>query len=127
MVEQVEGVVRVLAAPVLQEVIGVGRRRRVAGSEPQAGGTQLTLAHGGGFAAAVFLIMASEQSLLNAGPLIVRGMEGAAAAGFIFNVLMIARAPLVLFQAVATSLLPHLTRLRASGGNRHTGLPLWGP
>ncbi|TMK74597.1 MAG: hypothetical protein E6G48_03275 [Actinobacteria bacterium] len=28
---------------------------------------------------------------------------------------MIARAPLVLFQAVATSLLPHLTRLRSSG------------
>ena len=76
---------------------------------------------GGGFAAAVFLIMASEQSLLNAGPLIVRGMEGAAAAGFIFNVLMIARAPLVLFQAVATSLLPHLTRLRASGGTRDAG------
>jgi O-antigen/teichoic acid export membrane protein len=76
--------------------------------------TQFTLARGGGFAAAVFLIMVSEQSLLNAGPLIVRGSAGAAAAGFIFNVLMIARAPLVLFQAVATSLLPHLTRLRSS-------------
>src|SRR5256885_6819437 len=110
----------IVAAPVLSLTVvplafaGRARRRRVAGSEPQAGGTQLTLAHGGGFAAAVFLIMASEQSLLNAGPLIVRGMEGAAAAGFIFNVLMIARAPLVLFQAVATSLLPHLTRLRSS-------------
>ena len=57
--------------------------------------------------------MVSEQTLLNAGPLLVRASEGAAAAGFIFNVLMIARAPLVLFQAVATSLLPHLTRLRA--------------
>ena len=44
----------------------------------------------------------------------VKATEGAAAAGFIFNVLMIARAPLVLFQAVATSLLPHLTRLRSS-------------
>ncbi len=41
--------------------------------------------------------------------------EGAAAAGFIFNVLMVARAPLVLFQAVAASLLPHLARLRARG------------
>ena len=58
--------------------------------------------------------MLSEQTLLNAGPLLVRASEGAAAAGFIFNVLMIARAPLVLFQAVATSLLPHLTRLRSS-------------
>jgi O-antigen/teichoic acid export membrane protein len=79
-----------------------------------AGETQFTLARGGGFAAAVLLIMVSEQSLLNAGPLIVRASDGAAAAGFIFNVLMIARAPLVLFQAVATSLLPHLTRLRSS-------------
>ncbi|OLE35400.1 MAG: hypothetical protein AUG48_10705 [Actinobacteria bacterium 13_1_20CM_3_68_9] len=62
----------------------------------------------------MLVIMISEQTLLNAGPLLVRASEGAAAAGFIFNVLMIARAPLVLFQAVATSLLPHLTRLRSS-------------
>src|SRR3954471_13650602 len=82
-----------------------------------AGETQLTLARGGGFAAAVLLIMVSEQSLLNAGPLIVRASDGAAAAGFIFNVLMIARASLVLFQAVATSLLPHLTRLRSSAAS----------
>ena len=75
---------------------------------------EFTLAAGGGFAAAVLLIMVSEQTLLNAGPLVVKATEGAAAAGFIFNVLMIARAPLVLFQAVATSLLPHLTRLRSS-------------
>jgi O-antigen/teichoic acid export membrane protein len=73
-----------------------------------------TLAHGTGFAAAVLLIMLSEQIFLNAGPLIVRGLEGAAAAGFIFNVLMIARAPLQLFQAVSTSILPHLTTLHAS-------------
>jgi O-antigen/teichoic acid export membrane protein len=79
-----------------------------------AGQPEFTLAAGGGFAAAVLLIMVSEQSLLNAGPLLVRASEGAAAAGFIFNVLMVARAPLVLFQAVATSLLPHLTRLRSS-------------
>jgi O-antigen/teichoic acid export membrane protein len=77
--------------------------------------TELTLAHGGGFAAAVFLIMLSEQTFLNAGPLIVNSASGAAAAGFIFNILMIARAPLQLFQAVSTSLLPHLTRLRSQG------------
>jgi O-antigen/teichoic acid export membrane protein len=64
----------------------------------------------------VLLIMFSEQTFLNAGPLLVRASEGAAAAGFIFNVLMIARAPLVLFQGVATSLLPHLTRLRSGEG-----------
>ena len=59
--------------------------------------------------------MLSEQTFLNAGPLLVNATAGAAAAGFIFNVLMIARAPLQLFQAVSTSLLPHLTRLRAEG------------
>jgi len=62
----------------------------------------------------VLLIMFSEQAFLNAGPLIARGLQGAAAAGFIFNVLMIARAPLQLFQAVSTSILPHLTSLHTS-------------
>jgi O-antigen/teichoic acid export membrane protein len=76
---------------------------------------QVSLRHGTGFAAAVLVVMFSEQAFLNAGPLIVRGLQGAAAAGFIFNVLMIARAPLQLFQAVSTSILPHLTRLHTSG------------
>ena len=70
-----------------------------------------SLTHGAGFAAAVLLVMFSEQVFLNAGPLLVQATSGAAAAGFIFNVLMIARAPLQLFQAVSTSLLPHLTTL----------------
>jgi O-antigen/teichoic acid export membrane protein len=81
--------------------------------EPEAA-DEFSLRHGTGFAAAVLLIMFSEQAFLNAGPLIVRGLEGAAAAGFIFNVLMIARAPLQLFQAVSTSILPHLTALHSS-------------
>jgi O-antigen/teichoic acid export membrane protein len=76
---------------------------------------QFTLARGGRFAAGVFLIMLSEQTFLNAGPLLVNATAGAAAAGYIFNVLMIARAPLQLFQAVQTSLLPHLTRLGSQG------------
>jgi len=69
---------------------------------------------GGSFAIAVMVIMFSEQAFLNAGPLITRSLQGAAAAGFIFNVLMIARAPLQLFQAVSTSILPHLTSLHTS-------------
>lgn len=83
-----------------------------------ADGEDFTLAHGGGFAAAVFLIMLSEQTFLNAGPLLVKGSAGAAAAGFIFNILMIARAPLQLFQAVSTSLLPHLTRLHTEDNEK---------
>jgi O-antigen/teichoic acid export membrane protein len=94
-------------------------RRAARGTEdaPAAtsGEAELKFAHGGSFAAAVLLVMLSEQTLLNGGPLIVRGFEGAAEAGFIFNVLLLARAPLVVFQGVATSLLPHLTRLRSRG------------
>jgi O-antigen/teichoic acid export membrane protein len=73
-----------------------------------------SLRHGGGFAAAVFLIMFSEQAFLNAGPLIIRGLQGAGEAGIIFNILMLARAPLQLFQSVSTSILPHLTSLHTS-------------
>jgi O-antigen/teichoic acid export membrane protein len=70
-----------------------------------------SLTQGGGFAAAVLVIMFSEQAFLNAGPLVIRALQGASAAGFIFNVLMLARAPLQLFQSVSTSILPHLTTL----------------
>ncbi len=81
---------------------------------PSEEAEDFSLAHGGGFAAAVLLIMFSEQAFLNAGPLVIRGLQDAAAAGFIFNVLMLARAPLQLFQSVSTSILPHLTGLHAS-------------
>jgi O-antigen/teichoic acid export membrane protein len=89
-----------------------------AAGEP-GGEPEFTLSHGAGFAVAVLAIMLAEQTFLNAGPLIVKattdGPDGAALAGFTFNVLLIARAPLQLFQAVQTSILPHLTRLRAGG------------
>jgi O-antigen/teichoic acid export membrane protein len=81
---------------------------------PKSEDAAVSMAHGTGFAAAVLVIMFSEQAFLNAGPLVARGLEGAAAAGFIFNVLMLARAPLQLFQAVSTSILPHLTGLHTS-------------
>jgi O-antigen/teichoic acid export membrane protein len=120
------------AAPIVSLAVvpwALGRRLRGAapaanpapGPEEEAAAPtepQFTLAHGTGFAVAVLLIMASEQTFLNAGPLLVEateGAQGAALAGFAFNVLLIARAPLQLFQAVQTSILPHLTRLRASG------------
>jgi O-antigen/teichoic acid export membrane protein len=83
-------------------------------AEDVADSTEMTMKEGGGFAAAVLVIMFSEQAFLNAGPLITRGLQDAEAAGFIFNVLMLARAPLQLFQAVSTSILPHLTNLHTS-------------
>jgi O-antigen/teichoic acid export membrane protein len=110
----------IAAAPAMSLLIvplAFGRRaaRASANQVASASGAELKFVHGGGFAAAILLVMLSEQTLLNGGPLIVRGFEGAAAAGFIFNVLLLARAPLVVFQGVATSLLPHLTRLRSRG------------
>lgn len=69
---------------------------------------------GAGFAAAVLVIMFSEQAFINAGPLITGALKGSAEVGYIFNVLMLARAPLQLFQSVSTSILPHLTSLHAS-------------
>ncbi len=106
------------AAPIVSLAVvpwALGRRIR-ASREPTE--TEFTLAKGTGFAAAVLLVMIAEQTFLNAGPLLVKATEddgGAALAGFTFNVLLIARAPLQLFQSVQTSILPHLTRLRAGG------------
>jgi O-antigen/teichoic acid export membrane protein len=101
------------ADPDPQTLDAAARDEPAAAAEPE-----FTLAHGSGFAVAVLLIMLAEQTFLNAGPLLVEaseGARGAALAGFTFNVLLIARAPLQLFQAVQASILPHLTRMRASG------------
>jgi O-antigen/teichoic acid export membrane protein len=110
----------IVAAPSLSLMVvplAFARRARTAPPAPAAEAdaeSAVSMAHGTGFAAAVLVIMFSEQAFLNAGPLIVRGLQGAAAAGFIFNVLMLARAPLQVFQAVSTSILPHLTGLHTS-------------
>jgi O-antigen/teichoic acid export membrane protein len=96
--------------------VALRRTRAESGPERQAGvSPELTLGSGGAFTAAVLMMMLTEQVLVNSGVLFVRSAEGAAGAGFIFNVLMVARAPLLLFVAVAASLLPHLARLRARG------------
>lgn len=118
----------IAAAPLLSLVVlpWAFRRRMAAGGSPLAegeapdGDVEFTLSHGAGFASAVLVIMVAEQTFLNAGPLLIKATESPAAeasalAGFAFNVLLIARAPLQLFQAVQTSILPHLTTLRATG------------
>jgi O-antigen/teichoic acid export membrane protein len=73
----------------------------------------VSLKHGTGFAVAVVGIMLAEQTLMNAAVLIVNHSSGVALAGFVFNVLLIVRAPLQLFQAIQTSILPHLAGLEA--------------
>jgi O-antigen/teichoic acid export membrane protein len=74
----------------------------------------LSLARGGRFAVAVFFVMLAEQTLLNAAVLTVNATGSRALAGFVFNILLITRAPLQLFQAIQTSLLPHLSALAAT-------------
>jgi O-antigen/teichoic acid export membrane protein len=111
--------VGIVAAPSLSLMVvpfALARRAKKEQAKAQVADKheEFTMKEGSGFAAAVLVIMFSEQAFLNAGPLVIRGLEGAAAAGFIFNVLMIARAPLQLFQAVSTSILPHLTSLHTS-------------
>jgi len=91
-------------------------KRRDLDADGDAEARPVSLAAGGGFAGAVLVIMVGEQAFLNAGPLLVRAFDDAAAAGFIFNVLMVVRAPVLIFQGVSASLLPHLTRMRARGG-----------
>ncbi len=79
---------------------------------------ELSLRRGGFFAVWVSGIMLAEQTLLNGGVLTVDATSHQRAlAGIVFNVLLIARAPLQLFQAVQTSLLPHLTGLEATAGH----------
>jgi O-antigen/teichoic acid export membrane protein len=111
-----------VAAPIVSlAVVPPALARRIAPPpdvEREPTEAQFTLAKGTGFAAAVLVVMLCEQTFLNAGPLLVKAtadVGGAALAGFAFNVLLIARAPLQLFQAVQTSILPHLTRARAGG------------
>jgi O-antigen/teichoic acid export membrane protein len=107
----------ILAAPLISlAVVPWALRRRTRASDAPAG-TGPTLRQGGGFAAAVLAVMLAEQTIMNAPVLLADATSAdAALAGFVFNVLLIARAPLQLFQAVQTSLLPHLASLEATAG-----------
>jgi O-antigen/teichoic acid export membrane protein len=93
-------------------------REGPAHAEIEEAATDLTLRRGAGFAVAVVGIMFAEQTLMNGGVLVIAASSGAAAltsglTGFVFNVMLIVRAPLQLFQAIQTSILPHLAGLEA--------------
>ncbi|HTA13360.1 MAG TPA: hypothetical protein VK781_00710 [Solirubrobacteraceae bacterium] len=88
------------------------------GVEEAVAADELSLRRGSSFAFAVSGVMLSEQTLLNAAVLTVDITSvNLALAGIVFNVLLIARAPLQLFQAIQTSLLPHLTGLEVTDGH----------
>jgi O-antigen/teichoic acid export membrane protein len=92
------------------------RRHQAAAAGEGVEGGGMSLRTGADFAVAVAVVQLAEQALLNGGVLSVRASAGSALAGVVFSALLIARAPLQLFQAVQTSLLPHLTELTTNEG-----------
>ncbi len=104
----------IAAAPLLSLAVvpwGIASQRT-----PDSGVPRLRRRHAAKFAGAVLAIQFAEQAMINA-PVIVTEVvtpasEGALA-GYVFNVLLITRAPLVLFQAIQTTLLPYI----AGGGD----------
>jgi O-antigen/teichoic acid export membrane protein len=108
----------ILAAPLASLLVipwAIARHRRLDARAPEPD-PSMTMRAGAGFAVAVAGIQLGEQTLLNAGVIVADAVSSAAVAGAIFNVLLITRAPLQLFQAVQTSLLPHLAGLEATEG-----------
>jgi O-antigen/teichoic acid export membrane protein len=105
-------------APEMEELDAALAGPGTEGIEEAVSADELSLRRGSGFAFAVSGVMLSEQTLLNAAVLTVDiTSTNLALAGIVFNVLLIARAPLQLFQAIQTSLLPHLTGLEATEGH----------
>jgi O-antigen/teichoic acid export membrane protein len=79
--------------------------------------SQLSIRGGGRFALAVSGIQLAEQTLLNAAVLTVYATSSVTSLpGAVFDLMLITRAPLQLFQAIQTSLLPHLAGLEATAG-----------
>ena len=104
------------AAPLVSLVVVPFAFSRRAPAESVPKRDDLALGRGGRFAVAVLAVMLAEQTLINGAVLTVDATaENAAVAGFVFNALLIARAPLQLFQAIQGSLLPHLAGLNATG------------
>lgn len=81
-------------------------------SEPTLQRSSTAARQGASFAFAVAAVQVGEQTLLNAGPFFSHSSAQFAA---VFGVFLIVRAPLQLFQAVQTSLLPHLAVLHSRG------------
>ncbi len=106
------------AAPLVSLVVvplAFARRAPSEGARTRGGEDELGLGRGGRFALAVFCVMLAEQTLINAAVLTAKATASdPAVAGYVFNVLLIARAPLQLFQAIQGSLLPHLAGLHAT-------------
>jgi O-antigen/teichoic acid export membrane protein len=107
-----------LGAPEIEDVDAALAGPGTEGVQEAVAAHELSVRRGSHFALVVAGIMLAEQTLLNAAVLTVDATSAnRALAGPVFNVLLIARAPLQLFQAIQTSLLPHLTGLEARNGH----------
>lgn len=98
--------------------LAVGHRRlrkALAGSEHSS----FRLGSAVGFALPAGVVAGADQVLVNGGPLLVMlggGAGASKAAGVVFAATMLVRVPVYLFQGLAASLLPNLTRLQAVDG-----------
>ncbi|HWE10556.1 MAG TPA: hypothetical protein VG325_14485, partial [Solirubrobacteraceae bacterium] len=107
------------AAATIEVVAAEASQEGPAQAQLEEASSELSLRNGADFAISVVGVMLAEQTLMNAGVLIIAGKTGGAAnltaglTGFVFNVMLIVRAPLQLFQAIQTSILPHLAGLEA--------------
>ncbi|HEU4977468.1 MAG TPA: hypothetical protein VFT42_01090 [Solirubrobacteraceae bacterium] len=108
----------IVAAPIasLLVVPWALARHAAAGQVVAAAGSQAAMRASAAFGLSVAGVMLAEQTLLNVSVLTVKANAGSALAGVVFNALLIARAPLQLFQSIQTSLLPHLAGLEATEG-----------
>jgi O-antigen/teichoic acid export membrane protein len=107
----------IVAAPLASLLVIPWALRRHEAAAPAVDGAARdrgAMRESAGFAGSVAAIQLAEQTLLNAAVLLV---ADSTKAGVVFSALLIARAPLQLFQAVQTSLLPHLAGLEATEGH----------
>jgi len=105
-------------APEIEDVDAALAGPGAEGVQEAVAAEELSLQRGWNFTLVVSGIMVAEQVLLNGAVFTVDATSvDRSLAGVVFNVLLIARAPLQLFQAIQTSLLPHLTGLEATEGH----------
>lgn len=102
----------IVAAPFASLLVVPFAIRRHSG-DAAAAAQRASAREGAGFAGSVAAIQLAEQTVMNAAVLLV---PGAVLPGVVFNALLVARAPLQLFQSVQTTLLPHLAGLEATEG-----------
>jgi O-antigen/teichoic acid export membrane protein len=98
--------------------LAVGRNRLRALLRPGEGG-RFPLRATVAFAGPASLIAAADQLLVNCSPLLIT-LEGGAAktAGLVFAATMLVRVPVFVFQGLASSILPNLTRLHVADDPR---------